>query len=238
MKIDILVFGAHPDDVELACAGTVAKHAASGKKIGIVDLTQGELGTRGTVELRKKEAERAAKILGAAFRDNLGFADGFFENNKEHQLAVITKIRQYRPEIVLANSINDRHPDHTRAAKLISDSCYLSGLMKIETIHAENKQKSWRPKVVYHYIQDYSIEPDFVVDTSDFFETKKKAILAFSSQFYDPASKEPETPISSKDFLNFIKGRDIHFGRPIGARYAEGFKANRSIGINDLFHLI
>ncbi len=238
MKIDILVFSAHPDDAELNCSGTIAKHIAAGKKVGIIDLTQGELGTRGTAEVRKKEAEKSAKILGLSIRENLGFADGFFVNDKEHQLAVIAKIRQYRPEIVLANSVTDRHPDHGRAAKLISDSCFYSGLLKIVTEHEGKKQQLWRPKAVYHYIQDYSIEPDFVVETSDFFEIKKKAILCFTSQFYDPNSKEPETPISSKDFLNFVKARDIHFGRPIGAKYAEGFTVNRSIGVNDLFNLI
>lgn len=238
MKLDILVFAAHPDDAELACSGTIARHVAAGKKIGVVDLTLGELGTRGNAELRKKEAERSSKILGIALRDNLGFADGFFANDKEHQLAVISKIRQYRPEIVLANTISDRHPDHGRAAKLVADSCFYSGLIKIETKLDGKKQQEWRPKAVYHYIQDYSLEPDFVVDTSDFFETKKKAILSFSSQFFDPNSKEPSTPISSKDFLNFVKARDIHFGRPIGAKYAEGFKVNRSIGVNNLFNLI
>jgi len=238
MKIDILVFGAHPDDAELACSGTIAKHIAAGKKVGIVDLTKGELGTRGTAELRMKEAEKSSKILGISFRDNLGFADGFFSNDKEHQLAIIKKIRQYQPEIVLANSISDRHPDHGKAAKLVADSCFYAGLLKIETNWEGKKQKEWRPKAVYHYIQDYSLEPDFVVDTSDFFEIKKNAILSFSSQFYDPTNKEPMTPISSKEFLNFVKARDIHYGRPIGAKYAEGFKVNRSIGINDLFNLI
>jgi len=238
MKIDILVFAAHPDDAELACSGTIAKHVASGKKVGIIDLTEGELGTRGTIELRKKEAANSSEILGVSFRDNLCFADGFFRNDKEHQLAVIAKIRQYQPEIVLANSINDRHPDHGRAAKLVADACFYSGLLKVETKVGGKQQQKWRPKAVYHYIQDYSLEPDFVVDISDFFETKKKAILAFSSQFYDPNNTEPGTPISSKEFLNFIKARDIHFGRPIGARYAEGFKVNRSIGVNDLFNLV
>lgn len=238
MKVDILVFAAHPDDAELACSGTIAKHVAAGKKVGIVDLTQGELGTRGTAELRKKEAEKSSKILGLTFRDNLGFADGFFIDDKVHLLAVITKIRQYKPEIVLANSINDRHPDHGRAAKLVADACFYSGLLKIETKLDGKKQQEWRPKAVYHYIQDYSLEPDFVVDTSDFFETKKSAILSFSSQFYDPTNTEPKTPISSKEFLNFVKARDIHYGRPIGAKYAEGFKVNRSIGVNDLFNLI
>lgn len=238
MKVDILVFGAHPDDAELSCSGTIAKHVAAGKKVGIVDLTRGELGTRGTPELRKKESDRSSKILGISFRDNLGFKDGFFTHDTEHQLAIISKIREYRPEIVLANSIIDRHPDHGRAAKLVADACYYSGLKKVNTKIGNKKQVEWRPKAVYHYIQDYSSEPDFVVDISDFFDVKEKAILCFSSQFYDPNNSEPDTPISSKDFLKFVRARAIHFARPIGTQFAEGFKVNRSIGVNDLFTLI
>lgn len=233
MKLDILAFGAHPDDVEISCGGTLLKHIELGYSCGIIDLTKGELGTRGSGELRLKEAENAKNILGISARENLGFADGFFQNNKEHQLPIIEMIRKYRPEIVLANSVHDRHPDHGKGAKLVADACFLSGLIKIDT-----GQDAWRPKAVYHYIQDEFIHPDITVDITPYFDKKIEAILAFSSQFYDPESDEPETPISGKEFLNFLKGRAAVVGRPIGAELAEGFTTHRNVGVKNLFDLV
>lgn len=236
-KLDILAIGVHPDDVELACSGTLLKHIDQGKSVGILDLTQGELGTRGSASLRLEEAAEAANILGVTVRENLGFADGFFENNEQHQRALIQAIRKFQPEIVLANAIHDRHPDHGRAAKLISESCFYSGLVKITTREDGQEQQPWRPKAVYHYIQDRYIAPDFVVDVTEFVDRKIKAIMAFSSQFYNPDSKAPETPISSKEFLEFLNARMKDFGRDIGVPYAEGFTRERVIGVNDLFDL-
>ena len=204
MKLDILAFGAHPDDVELGAGATIAKEISLGKKVGIVDLTRGELGTRGSADLRDKEAANAAKILGASVRENLGFADGFFINDKNHQLEIIKMIRKYQPEIVLCNAIDDRHIDHPKGSKLVSDACFLSGLRKIETELDGENQKAWRPKQVYHYIQWKNIEPDFVVDVSGFIEKKTEAILAYSSQFFDPKSDAPATPISSKNFIDSV----------------------------------
>lgn len=237
MKLDILAIGAHPDDVELSCAGTILKHIALGKKCGIVDLTQGELGTRGSAKLRLKEAENSAKILGVALRDNLKMADGFFKNDKEHQLEVIKKIRQYQPEIILCNADHDRHPDHGRAAQLVSEACFLSGLVKIETKLKGSQQQAWRPKVVYHYIQDRTIKPDFVVDITDFVDKKMEAIKAFKSQFHDPNSKEPESPISVKNFFDVIKGKMAVYGRDIGVDFAEGYTVERTIWIDNLFDI-
>ncbi|MFT4982581.1 MAG: bacillithiol biosynthesis deacetylase BshB1 [Bacteroidia bacterium] len=233
MKLDILAFGAHPDDVEISCAGTILKHIELGYKCGIVDLTRGELGTRGSGELRLIEAEKAQQILGIDARENLGFADGFFQNDREHQLPIIEVIRKYRPEIVLANSVHDRHPDHGKGAKLVADACFLSGLIRIET-----GQEAWRPKVVYHYIQDEFIHPDLTVDITPYFDKKIESILAYSSQFYDPESAEPDTPISGKEFLNFLKARAQVMGRPISAELAEGFTAARNIGVKNLFDLV
>lgn len=233
MKLDILAFAAHPDDVEISCGGTILKHIEMGYKCGIIDLTRGELGTRGSGELRLKEATKAKEILGIEVCENLGFADGFFSIDKEHQLPIIEMIRKYRPEIVLANSIHDRHPDHGRAAKLVADSCFLSGLMKIDT-----GQEAWRPKAVYHYIQDEYIQPDLTVDVTPYFDKKIEGILAYSSQFYDPESDEPETPISGKEFFDFLRGRAMTFGRPIGAELAEGFTAARNIGVKNLLDLL
>ncbi|MCB0409893.1 MAG: bacillithiol biosynthesis deacetylase BshB1, partial [Flavobacteriales bacterium] len=196
MKVDILAIGVHPDDVELSCSGTILKHIAQGKKVGILDLTIGELGSRGSGELRLVEASNSAKLLGVEFRENIGLADGFFENDKESQLAIIKMIRKYQPEVVLANAVRDRHPDHGRASKLISDACFYSGLLKIETELEGKQQTHWRPKAVYHYIQDRLIKPDFVVDVSEFVDKKIASIQCFSSQFYNPESKEPATPIS------------------------------------------
>lgn len=237
-ELDILVFAAHPDDAELGCSGTIYKHVLKGYKAGIVDLTRGELGTRGNVEIRNKEAEAASKVLGIKIRENLDFADGFFQNDKIHQLEIIKIIRKYRPKIILANSISDRHIDHGRAAALVADAAFLSGLTKIETKLNDTIQQAWRPQAVYHYIQDYYLKPDFVVDITDSFNKKMEAIKCFSSQFYNPNSNEPETPISSKDFLDFVEARAREFGRSIQVKYAEGFKTARYIGVNDLFHLM
>ncbi len=238
MKIDILAIGIHPDDVELSCSGTIAKHIAFGKKVGILDLTQGELGTRGNAELRTKEANEAAIILGVSFRTQLNLKDCFFENNEENQKKIIEIIRKHQPEIILCNAISDRHPDHGRASKLVSDSSFYSGLIKIET-HSDNKiQKAWRPKAVYHYIQDQYIHPDFVIDISDFIDIKHKAIMAYSSQFYNPSSNEPETPISSKHFIESVNSKMSILGRDIGVKFAEGFTVNRYPGINSLFDLV
>ena len=238
MKIDILAIGIHPDDVELSCSGTIAKHIAFGKKVGILDLTQGELGTRGNAELRTKEANDAAIILGVSFRTQLKLKDCFFENNEENQKKIIEIIRKHQPEIILCNAISDRHPDHGRASKLVSDSSFYSGLIKIET-HSDNKsQQAWRPKAVYHYIQDQYIHPDFVIDISDFIDIKHKAIMAYSSQFYNPSSNEPETPISSKHFIESVNSKMSILGRDIGVKFAEGFTVNRYPGINSLFDLV
>ena len=238
MKIDILAIGIHPDDVELSCSGTIAKHIALGKKVGILDLTRGELGTRGNAELRTKEANDAAIILGVSFRTQLNLKDCFFENNEENQKKIIEIIRKHQPEIILCNAISDRHPDHGRASKLVSDASFYSGLIKIET-HSDNKsQQAWRPKAVYHYIQDQYIHPDFVIDISDFIDIKHKAIMAYSSQFYNPSSNEPETPISSKHFIESVNSKMSILGRDIGVKFAEGFTVNRYPGINSLFDLV
>lgn len=238
MKLDILAFGAHPDDVELSCSGTLMKHISLGKKAGIIDLTKGELGTRGTAELRLKEAEAARKIMNITVRENLGLQDGFLGSSKTEIIEVIKKIRKYKPEVVLCNAITDRHPDHGKGAKLISDASFYSGLIKIETEEDGVKQDAWRPKVVYHYIQYYNIKPDFVVDISSFMEKKMLAIKAYGSQFYNPTSNEPETLIAKKDFLGEIEYRSQELGRIIGVKYAEGFTAERYIGVNNLFDLL
>ncbi|UBZ13652.1 bacillithiol biosynthesis deacetylase BshB1 [Flagellimonas marinaquae] len=240
MKLDILVFGAHPDDAELGAGATIAKEVSKGKKVGIVDLTRGELGTRGSAEIRDREAAKAAEILGVAVRENMEFADGFFVNDKQHQLELIKIIRKYRPEIVLCNAVEDRHIDHAKGSKLVSDACFLSGLMKIETkMDGDDQwQEAWRPKLVYHFIQWKNLEPDFVVDVSGFIETKTEAIMAYSSQFYDPDSEEPETPISSKNFTDSVIYRARDLGRIIGVEYAEGFTVERFIGVDSLEDLI
>jgi bacillithiol biosynthesis deacetylase BshB1 len=238
MKLDILAIGVHPDDVELSCAGTILKHIAAKKKVGILDLTKGELGTRGTPELRTKEAKASAKILGLSIREQLDMADGFFANDEKHQKQIIEIIRKYQPEIVLCNAVNDRHPDHGRAAKLASDACFYSGLIKIETFQGKKKQNAWRPKAVYHYIQDNFIHPDFVIDITKFMDKKMEAISAFSSQFYDPKSKEPMTKISGPEFFEAVKSKNSIWGRSIGVHYAEGFTVERTPGVNSLFQLI
>jgi len=238
MKLDILAFAAHPDDVELSASGTLMKHIAQGKKVGIVDLTQGELGSRGTIESRYSEAKSASKIMGIHYRENLKMRDGLFEICEENMLKIVQQIRKTKPSIVLANAFSDRHPDHGRASKLVSEACFYAGLVKIETELDNQKQSAHRPKVVYHYIQDRYLTPDFVVDVSEFVEAKIEAIKAFKTQFYDPESNEPTTPISGKEYLDFIKSRMREFGRPIGAQYAEGFKVERFMGVDDLFDLL
>lgn len=238
MKLDILAFGAHPDDVELACSGTLINQIMLGNAVGIVDLTTGDLGTRGTGEIRLQEAAKSAKILGVKVRENLSFADGFFSNDKEHQLEVIKVIRKYKPEIVFLNAIYDRHPDHGRGSLLVSESCFYSGLRKIETELDGQKQEAWRPKAVYHYIQFKNIEPDFVVDISGSMDQKMESIKAYASQFYDPNSKEPFTIISSPEFLESVVQRAADLGRIIGVKYAEGYTAERYIGIKNVFDLI
>ncbi|MCD8401177.1 bacillithiol biosynthesis deacetylase BshB1 [Tenacibaculum finnmarkense] len=238
MKLDILAFGAHPDDVELGCGATIAKEIASGKKVGIVDLTRGELGTRGSAELRDIEAKNAAAILGVSVRENLGFADGFFKNDKEHQLAVIKMLRKYQPDIVLCNAIDDRHIDHPKGSDLVSNACFLSGLLKIETILNGEVQEKWRPKLVYHYIQWKNIAPDVVVDVTGFMDKKKKSVLAYASQFFDPNSKEPETPITSKNFTDSINYRAKDLGRLINVDFAEGFTSERYVAVRKISELI
>lgn len=237
MKADILAIAAHPDDIELACSGTLFKHVQNGYKVVTVDLTEGELGTRGTPEIRLKEAQDSAKILGLAERLNLGLADGFFENDTAHLIPVVEQIRKYRPEIIVTNSLEDRHPDHARAGDLVSRASFLAGLRKLETDFHGETQEAWRPKAVYRFIQDRWIDPDLVVDVSDKWETKMKSIMAFKSQFYDPNSEEPSSPISSKEFLDFLEGRAREFGRIIGVEFGEGFNVERSPGVDDLLSL-
>ncbi len=238
MKLDILAIGAHPDDVEMNCGATLAKEIAAGKKVGILDLTQGELGTRGTPEIRREEAATAAKILGVSVRENIGLADGFFTNNKASQLAIIEILRKYRPEIVLCNAIDDRHIDHGKGSKLASDACFLSGLRKIETKYEGELQGAWRPKHVYHYIQWKEIEPDFVVDISDFMDVKMDSVFAYKSQFYNIDSPEPATPISSKNATESLRYRNRNFGRLIGTEYGEGFTVERYVAVGSIFDLI
>lgn len=238
MKLDILAFGAHPDDVELGCAGTILKEISLGKTVGIVDLTRGELGTRGSAEIRNQEANAAANILGVSVRENLDMRDGFFVNDEKHQLEIIKMIRKYQPEIVLCNAIDDRHIDHGKGSKLVSDACFLSGLMKIETTLDGTQQTAWRPKLVYHYIQWKNIEPDFVVNIDGFIAKKTEAILAYRSQFYDANSKEPESPITSKNFLESLNYRSRDLGRLAGLEYAEGFTVERYLAVNSLGDLM
>lgn len=237
MKVDILAIGAHPDDVELSCAGTLAKEISRGKKVAILDLTQGELGTRGTSEIRAVEAKQAAAILGVSARYNLNFADGFFRNDKEHQLKLIAYIRLLKPEIILCNAVEDRHPDHGRAAKLVTESCFLSGLQKVQTVHEEQHQDAWRPKQLYHYIQWNDAKPDFVVDISDQIKTKIQVVKAYESQFYKSGTT-PNTPISTENFLNSITYRAADLGRLIGVDYAEGFTTSRLLAVNYISDLI
>ena len=238
IKLDILAIGAHPDDVELGCGATLAKEISKGKKVGILDLTRGELGTRGSADIRDDESARAATILGAVLRENLAFRDGFFANDELHQLEVIKMIRKFKPEIVLCNAIRDRHIDHGKGSSLVSDSCFLSGLIKIKTIVDGKTQEAWRPKQVFHYIQWENLKPDFVVDVTGFIDLKIEAVMSYGSQFYDPNSKEPSSPISSKNFLESVSYRAKDLGRLIGKEYGEGFNAERFVGVDSLEDLI
>ena len=241
MKLDILALAAHPDDVEMSCAGTLLAGAAVGKKIGIVDLTRGELGTRGTPDTRAAEAAAASAILGVAVRENLGLADGFFRNDRAHQLPIIAALRRYQPEVVLCNAITDRHPDHGRAAELISDACFLAGLRMIETLDdAGRPQAAWRPKYVYHFIQDRFIAPDFVVDITPHWEKKWESIRAYASQFFGNSSPDPVTYLSTPEFVKFMEARAREFGHMIGVEFGEGFTRDkgRVLGVRELGDLV
>lgn len=237
MKLDILVFAVHPDDAELGCSGTILKYIAAGKKVGIVDLTRGELGTRGTAETRDQESVDSTKILGLHVRENLGMRDGFFRNDEEHQLQIIRMIRKYTPEIVLCNALHDRHPDHGRASELVYDAFFLSGLPKIETQLDQHEQEAFRPRLLLNYIQDRYIEPDIIVDVSEFWDKKLECIRAFKTQFFDANSNEPETYISSPDFLKVIEARSRELGKSIAAVHGEGFTSKKLLGIDNLFDL-
>jgi bacillithiol biosynthesis deacetylase BshB1 len=235
MKLDMLVFAAHPDDAELGCAGTIISQVEQGKKVGIIDLTQGELGTRGDVATRETESRHASEVMGVMIRENLGMSDGFFTLSPQNTLKVIEMIRKYRPDIVLANAVHDRHPDHGRAAKLVSEACFLSGLVKVETSIKGKWQEKWRPKHVFHYIQDRNLKPDFVIDISTFFEKKMEAVGCYASQFYNPASekKDDDTPISSREFWYFLEARAREMGRSIGVEFGEGFTSEKALGVKD-----
>ena len=237
MKLDILVFAAHPDDAELACGGTIAKHVKNGYKVGIIDLTNGELSSRGNVDLRRKEAQKAAEILGLSVRENLGFRDGFFEIDEYHLLEIVKKIRQYQPAIVLCNAIDDRHPDHKRGCDLVERAFFLSGFVKIETEINGVTQSIWRPKKLIHYIQEKYIKPSFVVDISDFLEVKFKSIEAYTSQFYQKDSDEPYTKISGEGYFEFLKSRAKELGSQSGYDYAEGFVSKTLIGIDNIIDI-
>jgi N-acetylglucosamine malate deacetylase 1 len=241
MKLDILAIGVHPDDIELGCSGTILNEIKLGKKVGILDLTQGELGTRGTIETRYAEASAAAKILGVYSRENLRFRDGFFTNDEAHTMKLIAAIRKYQPEVILGNVLDDRHPDHGRAGHLIADAAYLSGLLKIETKSEDGKpQEKWRPKMVLHYIQDWYHEPDLLIDISDVFDQKMKAVEAYSTQFFtaDAGADGPQTYISTPDFLDSVIARARMLGKRLGVKYAEGFISQKKIGIRSLDAII
>ena len=239
MKLDVLAFGSHPDDVELGCGATLAKCVFEGKKVGILDLTYGELGTRGGVSIREKESEKASEILGIALRENAGFADGFFVNDKQHQLKIIEILRKYQPDLVFCNALEDRHIDHSKGAKLVIHACFLSGLVKVQTQINGKNQRPWRPKQIFHYIQWQPVAPDFVVEVSDFMHIKQKAVAAYKSQFYNPHDdKAPQTPISSKNFLESVIYRAKDFGRLVGVDYAEGFTAHGLLKVSDVFDII
>jgi bacillithiol biosynthesis deacetylase BshB1 len=232
-KIDILAFGAHPDDVEISAGGTLAKHIAAGKSVALVDLTRGELGTRGTAETRDVEAKNAMHLLGVVERINLDLGDGFFEHNESNLLKAVEMIRYFKPNLVLANAIEDRHPDHAKAAKLIADACFLAGLPKIETTYNGAAQSAFRPKKVFHYIQDRYIKPDFAIEVTPFVEKKFEVLKCYKTQFYDPSSTEPQTPISGQEFFDFLESRMREFGREIGVEFAEGFTCSRILGVED-----
>ncbi|HEY8783007.1 MAG TPA: bacillithiol biosynthesis deacetylase BshB1 [Mucilaginibacter sp.] len=239
MKLDILVLPVHPDDAELGCAGTILKHIASGKKVGIADLTHGELGTRGSAEIREQEAASSAKILGLSVRENIGIPDGFFQNTPEYQLKVIEAIRKYQPEIIITNAHHDRHPDHGRASELVEASAFLSGLIKIETYFNGELQQAWRPRLVLHFIQDHYIKPDILVDVTEHWDKKVESIHAYASQFFNPNwQNEPQTYISSPDFIQVIEARAREFGKSIKVKYAEGFTSGKILGVDSLFDLL
>jgi bacillithiol biosynthesis deacetylase BshB1 len=238
MKLSILAFGAHPDDVELSAAGTLLKHQAAGATIGIIDLTEGELGSRGTVDTRYAEAKAAGEILQLSVRENLQMGDGFFTHSEENLLKIVQQIRRFQPTIVFANAHSDRHPDHAKGSKLVSEACFLAGLSKISTSWDGEEQIAYRPKAVYHYIQDHYLVPDFVIDVTDFVPQKMNAIKAYTTQFWDPNSTEPKTPISGEEFFEFLHGRMVQYGRSIGVKYAEGFTVERTLGVSNLFDLI
>lgn len=238
IKLDILAIASHPDDVELSCAGTLLLHKALGHKTGVIDLTRGELGTRGTPETRKEEAAAASQVLGLDVRENMNFADGFFQNDRFHQMELIAAIRAYRPEIVLLNAIEDRHPDHGKGAQLEIDACFLSGLKKIITYRDNQLQEAWRPKAIYHFIQDRYIKPDFVVDITPYWEQKMAAIRAYKTQFFDPDNAEPNTYISSPEFVDFLSARAQEWGHSIGVKYGEGFTKSRQLGVRNLYDLM
>jgi len=237
MEVDILAFGAHPDDIEISCGGTLLRYRSERKNIAIVDLTQGELGTRGSAQIRMQESKEASQKLGLTERVNLGMPDGFFEESEASLRSIIQEIRHFKPQLILANSVRDRHPDHARAAALVARAAFLSGLPKIATEREGKPQEAYRAPQLMHYIQDMYLEPDIVFDVTAFAEEKIELVKCYASQFYDPTSVEPETPISNAHFLEFIKGRMLEFGRPIGVTYAEGFTMNRLVGVNDLFNL-
>ncbi len=237
-KLDILAIGVHPDDVELGASGTLLQHIALGHSVGLLDLTRGELGTRGSVAIRLAEATAAASLMGAIVRENVAMADGFFEHTEENLLKIIRVVRRYQPSLVLANAIRDRHPDHARAAKLTADACFLSGLRRIETFEDDGTaQECWRPSRVFHYVQDEYIEPDFVFDITPFMEKKLELVRAFKSQFYDPNSEEPSSPISSREFMEFVVARARELGRPAGFEFAEGFNVSKTLGVKNLFQI-
>lgn len=238
MSMDILAFGAHPDDVELSASGTILKHVREGQQVGIVDLTRGENGTRGTAEIRAEEAKQAGILMGISIRVNLEMADGFIAGSTEDKLKIVEQIRRLRPKIVMCNAVSDRHPDHGNAGKLVSEACFIAGLTKVETRWEGQIQECWRPSVVYHYIQDRYIKPDVVVDISEYFDQKMDVIKAFKSQFHDPDSNEPESPISTPEFIDHLKGRATDFGRLIGAHYGEGYTVERPVGVNLLSEIV
>ena len=236
--VDILCITAHPDDVEISMAGTMLHHIALGHSVGLVDLTAGELGTRGTPKLRAQEAEAARVVLGARFRYQLGLADGFFRNDKESLLAVVTSIRRHRPRVVFTNAVSDRHPDHGRGAALVAEACFLSGLRKVITTHAGASQETWRPVTLLHAIQDHHLHPDLVIDITPYWEKKLEALLCFRSQFHDPASTEPVSPIARPDFMPYLEGRAREMGRHIMATFGEGFTTARPAGVPDAMGLL
>ncbi len=243
MKVDILAIGVHPDDIELSCSGTLLRHIAQGQTVGLLDLTQGELGTRGSAAIRQEEADNAARLMGAAFRKNLGMADGFFAYNRENIIRIIEVIREHQPEIVLANALSDRHPDHGRSAKLVADACFYSGLVKIPTTGKDGTlHERWRPRALYHYIQDRNLRPDFVVDITPYMDKKIEVVQAFRSQVFVPGAEEYKeelnSPISGEDFIEFLRAKARSYGRDAGFEYAEGFNVARTPGINDLFSLL